>query len=143
MSDILPERRSNRGYNLLEMLVGLLVSGFLASVAFPVFKTLEQLIRMQKYRYQDEIGIYQLQITLACNNILEVSRDEILYQSYEHDDCCLSVVNDNLISQPGWVCFLHEIDDVEFRYHNEIVYLEFLREGEYREYPIAYWRQPE
>ncbi len=142
MPDILSERRSSSGYNLLEMLVGLLVTGFLASLAFPLFKTLEQLISLQKYRYQDEIGIYQLQITLACNNILEVRSDEILYQSYEHDDCCISVVNDNLISQPGWVCFLHDIDDAEFRFSKGIIYLEYLREGEYREYPIAYWKEP-
>ncbi|MBQ6655041.1 MAG: prepilin-type N-terminal cleavage/methylation domain-containing protein [Erysipelotrichaceae bacterium] len=143
MPDLLPERRPDRGYNLLEMLVCLLIVGFLASLAFPVFKTLEEMIKLQKYRYQDEIGIYQLQITLACNNILEVDRDEISYQSYEHDDCLISVVNDNLIAQPGWVCFLHDIDDVTFRLKNGIIYLEYAREGEYYEYPIAYYRKPE
>ncbi|MBO4218163.1 MAG: hypothetical protein IKX74_01865 [Erysipelotrichaceae bacterium] len=123
------------------MLVSLLIAGFLASLSFPVFRTLEEMVKLQKYRYQDEIGIYQLQITLACNSILEVSRDEILYESYEHDDCVISVVNDNLISQPGWVCFLHEIDDISFSVQDEIIYLEFSRDGEYREYPIAYYRK--
>ena len=143
MPDILSERRSSSGYNLLEMLVSLLLVGFLASLTFPLFKTLQQMISLQKYRYQDEIGVYQLQITLACNNILKVETDEILYESYEHDDCRISVVNDNLISQPSWNCFLHDVDDVSFRLHDEIIYLEYLREGEYREYPLAYYRPEE
>ncbi len=133
MPDLLPERRSNSGYNLLEMLVCLLVVSFLASLCFPMFKTLRQMVRLQKYRYQDEIGVYQLQITLACNNILEVRTDEISYESYEHDDCLISVVNGNLISQPGWVCFLHDIDDATFSCRREIIYLEYLRDGEYYE----------
>lgn len=139
MQDLLPARRTVGGYSLLEMLVSLLIISFLVTVIYPVFSSLNQLIRRQRFRYQDEIGIYQLQIRLACNQITEVNEDEILYYTSESESE-IHLLNDNLISQPGWLCFLYDIDEVFFFVRKGIVYLEYQRDGESYEYPIAYWQ---
>jgi len=139
VQDLLPVRRTVSGYSLLEMLVGLLVISFLLTVIYPVFTSLSQLMRHQKYRYQDEIGIYQLQIRLACNQITEVNEDEILYYTSESESE-IHLLNGNLISQPGWLCFLYDIDEAYFFVRKGIVYLEYERNGESYEYPIAYWQ---
>lgn len=139
MQDLLPARRTVGGYSLLEMLVSLLIISFLLTVIYPVFSSLKQLIRRQRFRYQDEIGIYQLQIRLACNQITEVNEDEIFYYTSESESE-IHLLNDNLISQPGWLCFLYDIDEVFFFVRKGIVYLEYQRDGESYEYPIAYWQ---
>lgn len=139
MQDLLPARRTVGGYSLLEMLVSLLIISFLLSVIYPVFSSLNQLIRRQRFRYQDEIGIYQLQIRLACNQITEVNEDEILYYTSESESE-IHLLNNNLISQPGWLCFLYDIDEVFFFVRKGIVYLEYQRDGESYEYPLAYWQ---
>ena len=139
MQDLLPARRTVGGYSLLEMLVSLLIISFLLTVIYPVFSSLNQLIRRQRFRYQDEIGIYQLQIRLACNQITEVNEDEIFYYTSESESE-IHLLNDNLISQPGWLCFLYDIDEVFFFVRKGIVYLEYQRDGESYEYPLAYWQ---
>lgn len=116
-----------------------MVISLLLLLCCPLYKNINKLNEHRKnnYSYQDEIGIYQLQILLARNTITEINPTEIYYVSSE-SECCISVVNDNLISQPGYLCYLLNVDDVYFYEHFGIIYIEYYREGEYHDYPIGY-----
>lgn len=89
------------------------------------------------YTYQDEIGLYQLQITLATNDVISVDSYEITYNT-ENNVCHISLVNFNVISQPGFLCFLKDVDNVYFYQHFGIVYIDYERDGNFYTYPIAY-----
>jgi len=137
MQNILSQKRPNRGFTLIEVLIALLILSFFADLICADLKILQKIAVSSQYNIQDEIGIYQLQITLATNKVLEINNDSIIYQGKENE-CTIEIVNDNLVSTPGWICFLYGIDDVEFKVEKEIVYIEYLKDGEYYEYPIAY-----
>ena len=118
-------------------MVALVAVMILANLTIPAVKNLIALRKTLKVNYQDEIGIYQLQLTLAVNDIKSVSRNQIRYRTSEND-CVLRIVNDKLISQPGTVDFIHGIDDCYFEVVDNIVCLCFTREK--KEYwPIAYY----
>lgn len=138
IQDIYPNRKTG-GYCLLELILSLAVMSLFVILAVPLCKNISELneIKHDIYIYQDEIGIYQLQLLLAKNKITEINPTEIYYQSSE-SECCLSVVNDNLISQPGYLCYLREVEDVYFSESWGIIYIEYYRKGEYYEYPIGY-----
>ncbi len=138
VQDIHTDRKTG-GYCLLDLILSLSIIAFLLLLAIPLNKNITYLNQLRKdtYLYQDEIGIYQLQLLLAKNKITEVNPDEIYYQSAE-SECYISVVNDNLISQPGYLCYLRKVEDVYFYESWGIIYIEYYREGEYHVYPIAY-----
>lgn len=89
------------------------------------------------YIYQDEIGLYQMQLTLAVNEIISVDSYEISYNT-EKNECHISLVNFNVISQPGYICFLKDVDNVYFYQHFGIIYIDYERDGKFYTYPIAY-----
>ncbi|MGN1399592.1 MAG: hypothetical protein ACI4WG_06325 [Erysipelotrichaceae bacterium] len=112
---------------------------FLLTLSLPLFNTL---IKMEQYSqniylYQDEIGIYQMQLQLARNNITAVDPQQIVYNSSE-SECTISLVNNNVISQPGYLCYLIDVDDIYFYKKFFIVYLEYTRKGMTYTCPIAY-----
>lgn len=118
-------------------MVGLLAVTIVSAMTVPAVKSLVELRKALKVNYQDEIGIYQLQLTLAVNDIISVSPHQIRYRTSEND-CVLHIVNDKLISQPGTVDFIHDIDDCYFEVVDNVVYLYYTREK--REcWPIAYY----
>ena len=89
------------------------------------------------YLYQDEIGIYQMQIQLARNNIVSINPSEIVYNTSE-SECTISLVNNNVISQPGYLCYLIDVDDIYFYKRFFIIYIEYTRKGNVYTCPIAY-----
>ena len=89
------------------------------------------------YLYQDEIGIYQMQIQLARNNIVSINPSEIVYNTSE-SECTISLVNNNVISQPGYLCYLIDVDDIYFYKRFFISYIEYTRKGNVYTCPIAY-----
>ncbi len=125
------------GYSVLEMLLSLMVVSILLNLCIPILNNVKILNEKEQYLYQDEIGIYQLQIRLAINKIEEVNPDEIIYYT-TNGESTLSLVNNNLVSQPGWLCYLHDIDYAYFYEGLSIIYLEYERGDEYYSYPIAY-----
>ncbi len=116
-----------------------MIVSFLMLLCLPIYKNIAKLneYKSDTYIYQDEIGIYQLQLQLARNEITEINPEEIYYLTAENE-CRIAVVNDNLISQPGYLCYLLDIDEVYFYQSFGIIYIEYYREGEYHVYPIGY-----
>ena len=118
-------------------MVALVAVTLLAKLIYPTVRSLIELRRELKADYQDEIGIYQLQITLAVNDITKVTPDSITYRSAD-SNCIIRILNGKLISQPGTVDYIHGIDDCYFEVIDDIVYLSFTRDR--REcWPIAYY----
>ena len=118
-------------------MLALLAVMVMANMTVPAIKSLIMLRSTLKVNYQDEIGIYQLQLTLAVNDIQSVSHDRIRYRTSEND-CVIHIVNDKLISQPGTVDFIHGIDSCYFEIVDNIVYLCFTRDRK-ECWPIAYY----
>ena len=120
------------------MIVAMMMLSFLVRMCSPLLKTLQQLENYDSYLYQDEIGIYQLQIELATGNITAVEDDCIYYQTIDND-CELSLVNRKLISQPGTLDFIHDISELNFEVDDQgIIILTFWRQGKEHVYPIGY-----
>ena len=125
------------GFTVVELMAALVAVTLLANLIYPTVRSLIELRRDLKVDYQDEIGIYQLQITLAVNDITKVTPDSITYRSAD-SNCIIRILNGKLISQPGTVDYIHGIDDCYFEVIDDIVYLSFTRNR--REcWPIAYY----
>lgn len=129
--------RTSSGYSLIELILTLFIVSFLITLIGPIIKTTSKIMQQDIYTYQDEIGIYQMQIVLATNVITAVDNCEIGYRT-EKNDCHISLVNFNVISQPGFVCFLTNVDNLFFYQHFGIIYIDYERDGMFYTYPIAY-----
>jgi len=119
------------------LILALFIVSFLITLTVPILKTTSKIMQQDIYTYQDEIGLYQMQIVLATNNITSVDSYEISYTT-EKNECYISLVNYNVISQPGFVCFLIDVDNVYFYQHFGIIYIDYERDGKFYTYPIAY-----
>jgi hypothetical protein len=119
------------------LILALFIVSFLAALTVPILKTTSQLMQEDIYIYQDEIGLYQMQIILAANEITSVDSYEITYNT-EKNECHISLVNFNVISQPGFICFLKDVDNVYFYQHFGIIYIDYERDGKFYTDPIAY-----
>lgn len=137
MFTLLQTNKRNDGYTAIEMLISLAIISTLLLIATPILKNLIKINELSKLDYQDEVGIYQLQIELAKNQILEINNDEIIYKSIKGERK-ISLVNNNLISQPGYLCYLRNLDYISFYKSFDIYYLEFERNEQIYTYPIAY-----
>jgi hypothetical protein len=115
----------------------LFIVSFLFTLAVPILKMTSDIMHQDIYIYQDEIGLYQMQLTLAVNEIISVDSYEISYNT-EKNECHISLVNFNVISQPGYICFLKDVDNVYFYQHFGIIYIDYERDGKFYTYPIAY-----
>jgi len=119
------------------MLIALLVLSTLIVVISPMYQTLLQLKQQQNYDYQDQIGIYQLQILLARNNIVDYFSDEIIYQSATNE-CSVHLTNNRLISTPGFLCYLVDVEEVYFYQSKDILYITYYKNEKDYTYPLAY-----
>ena len=87
--------------------------------------------------YQDEIGLYQLQIELALHDISEVGADCIEYDK-EGEMFSISLVNGKLLSQPGSVDFIHDIDEVYFETVDNVIWMTYCRQERENRFPIGF-----
>ena len=119
-------------------MLALFILSLITILTAPVINSLRGLLKETKVYYQDEIGVYQLQIELAVNDILSVDSDQIIYRK-QGEEFRLHIVNGKLISQPGTVDFIHGINEIEFDLDDDIVYMTYEKEGMRFEWPIAYY----
>ncbi len=119
-------------------MLALSVICFLSGITVPILKTLSSVRTRTRTFYQDEIGIYQLQLELALHDVLEVNYDSILYRN-NNDTVSLHIVNDKLLSQPGSEDFIHGISEAVFEVEDMIIWFSFQREQQWYRYPIGYF----
>ena len=119
-------------------MLALTVLVFLSVIMASVITSLVQIRKSSEVFYQDEIGIYQLQLELALHDIEEVNYDSIVYHK-NGDTFILHIVNDKLLSQPGSEDFIHGISEAVFELEDTVVYITFSRQGESHRYPIGYF----
>lgn len=119
-------------------MLALSVICFLSGITVPILKTLSSVRIRTRTFYQDEMGIYQLQLELALHDVLEVNYDSILYRK-NNDTFILHIVNDKLLSQPGSEDFIHGISEAVFEVEDMIIWFSFQREQQWHRYPIGYF----
>ncbi len=119
-------------------MLALSVICFLSGITVPILKTLSSVRTRTRTFYQDEMGIYQLQLELALHDVLEVNYDSILYRKNQ-DTFILHIVNDKLLSQPGSEDFIHGISEAVFEVEDMIIWFSFQREQQWHRYPIGYF----
>jgi len=119
-------------------MLALSVICFLSGITVPILKTLSSVRTRTRTFYQDEMGIYQLQLELALHDVMEVNYDSILYRK-NNDTFILHIVNDKLLSQPGSEDFIHGISEAVFEVEDMIIWFSFQREQQWHRYPIGYF----
>ena len=130
----------NRGYSLTELMLALTVLVFLSGITVPLISTLVKVRKSSEVFYQDEIGLYQLQLELALHDIEEVNYESIVYHK-NGDTFILHIVNDKLLSQPGSEDFIHGISEAFFEVEDSVIYLSFSRQGKQLRFPIGYYEE--
>ena len=131
-------RTGNPGFTVIELLVALLIMTSVSTMMVPIIRLLVSFGPEETF-YQDEIGIYQLQVELAINDIVEVRDDSIVYAK-QGEEFELHIINGKLISQAGTLDFIHAIDQVWVEVSNDIVYVIYERDEQRFEWPLAYFR---
>ena len=116
-----------------------MVLSFIVQAMTPVVRLMALLMASETY-YQDELGIYHLQLELAVNDLIEVETDFLTYEK-EGVEFEIHIVNGKLISQAGTLDFIHGIDDVWFEIYDDIVYLTYERGDVLFEWPLAYFKE--
>lgn len=134
-------RSAAAAFTLIEVLLALAAAALIAVISLPAVSALKQLSVPRDTYYQDETGIYQLQIELAVNDLEEVGDDFLRYRTLDNE-CTLHVVNGKLISQPGTLDFIHGIDWARFESSGGIVYLRYPRGDQEFVWPVAYEEGP-
>lgn len=122
----------------MEMILVCGISALIVSATVPILKVLKNMQEIDSYNYQDDIGIYQLQIKLATSNIDEVGPDNILLHDQDND-YEISEVNGNLICTPGFLLYLHDIDSIDFQQQDDILVLSYCRNNQCSQWPVAYY----
>jgi len=130
--------RARAGFTVLELLISLMIMISVSTMMVPVIKLLAAL-KPEKTYYQDEIGVYQLQLELAVNDIVEVRDDTIVYEKLG-EEFELHIINGKLISQAGTLDFIHDIEQVWFSVENDVVYMTYERDEKRFEWPIGYFK---
>ena len=118
-------------------MLALTVLIFLSTITVPLVSSLHRLRKSSEVFYQDEIGLYQLQLELALHDIEEVNYDSIVYHK-NGDTFILHIVNDKLLSQPGSEDFIHGISDAVFELEDTVIYILFQRHNQQYRFPIGY-----
>ena len=85
---------------------------------------------------EDDFALNQLRTYLIGVSIISVDEVSIEYQK-EGKLRTISLLNQKVISQPGTLVFLSNIDEVHFLERNGIVYLNYCRNAKYYERWIA------
>ncbi len=112
----------------------------LCRITVPLINTLTRIHKSATVYYQDEIGIYQIQLELALYDIEEVNYDNIVYHK-NNDTFIMHIVNDKLMSQPGSEDFIHGISEAVFEVEDTIIYLSFQRDDHWCSYPVGFYAE--
>ena len=129
---------SNRkGFALVEVLVAILT----VCICIPIIVSVISLMRTSlkdRAFLQDQIALIQLRRYLAVAYEIELLPSSLTFQR-QHEEMRLSVVNQNLIVQPGTQMFLMDIEAVLFYLEGDSVMLRYVRDNQ--EYEVFLCKQ--
>ena len=129
---------SNRkGFALVEVLVAILT----VCICIPILVSVISLMRTSlkdRTSLQDHIALVQLRRYLAVAYDIELLPSSLTFQR-QHEEMRLSVVNQNLIVQPGTQMFLMDIEAALFYLEEDSVMLRYVRN--HQEYEVYLCKQ--
>ena len=129
---------SNRkGFALVEVLVAVLT----VCICIPIMVSVISLMRTSlkdRTSLQDQIALVQLRRYLAVAYDIELLPSSLTFQR-QHEEMRLSVVNQNLIVQPGTQMFLMDIEAALFYLEGDSVMLRYVRDNQ--EYEVLLCKQ--
>ncbi len=129
---------SNRkGFALIEVLVAVLT----VCICIPIMVSVISLMRTSlkdRTSLQDQIALVQLRRYLAVAYDIELLPSSLTFQR-QHEEMRLSVVNQNLIVQPGTQMFLMDIEAALFYLEGDSVMLRYIRDNQ--EYEVFLCKQ--
>ena len=129
---------SNRkGFALIEVLVAVLT----VCICIPIMVSVISLMRTSlkdRTSLQDQIALVQLRRYLAVSYDIELLPSSLTFQR-QHEEMRLSVVNQNLIVQPGTQMFLMDIEAALFYLEGDSVMLRYVRDNQ--EYEVFLCKQ--
>lgn len=129
---------SNRkGFALAEVLVAILT----VCICIPILVSVISLMRTSlkdRTSLQDQIALVQLRRYLAVAYDIELLPSSLTFQR-QHEEMRLSVVNQNLIVQPGTQMFLMDIEAALFYLEEDSVMLRYVRN--HQEYEVFLCKQ--
>ena len=129
---------SNRkGFALVEVLVAILT----VCICIPILVSVISLMRTSlkdRTSLQDQIALVQLRRYLAVAYEIELLPSSLTFQR-QHEEMRLSVVNQNLIVQPGTQMFLMDIEAALFYLEEDSVMLRYVRN--HQEYEVYLCKQ--
>lgn len=129
---------SNRkGFALVEVLVAILT----VCICIPILVSVISLMRTSlkdRTSLQDQIALVQLRRYLAVAYDIELLPSSLTFQR-QHEEMRLSVVNQNLIVQPGTQMFLMDIEAALFYLEEDSVMLRYVRN--HQEYEVFLCKQ--
>lgn len=129
---------SNRkGFALVEVLVAILT----VCICIPILVSVISLMRTSlkdRTSLQDQITLVQLRRYLAVAYDIELLPSSLTFQR-QHEEMRLSVVNQNLIVQPGTQMFLMDIEAALFYLEEDSVMLRYVRN--HQEYEVFLCKQ--
>ena len=129
---------SNRkGFALVEVLVAVLT----VCICIPIMVSVISLMRTSlkdRTSLQDQIALVQLRRYLAVAYDIELLPSSLTFRR-QHEEMRLSVVNQNLIVQPGTQMFLMDIEAALFYLEGDSVMLRYVRDNQ--EYEVFLCKQ--
>lgn len=129
---------SNRkGFALAEVLVAILT----VCICIPIMVSVISLMRTSlkdRTSLQDQIALVQLRRYLAVAYDIELLPSSLTFQR-QNEEMRLSVVNQNLIVQPGTQMFLMDIEAALFYLEGDSVMLRYVRDNQ--EYEVFLCKQ--
>ena len=129
---------SNRkGFALVEVLVAVLT----VCICIPIMVSVISLMRTSlkdRTSLQDQIALVQLRRYLAVAYDIELLPSSLTFQR-QYEEMRLSVVNQNLIVQPGTQMFLMDIEAALFYLERDSVMLRYVRDNQ--EYEVFLCKQ--
>ena len=127
---------SNRGSALTEVLLVMLVAALMMA---PVVSTMRLVPRFLSFQEeaQDEIALAQMRRILMLSYKVENEGSTLVY-TYQDREFRLSLVNGNLIIQPGTQMILTDISHAHFESAGEVIYVVYTRENKERKAPLVH-----
>lgn len=129
-------RKKVAGFTLIETLIALFVFTLCINLALGLFNVMKR-HPLTTDHLQDLNGLRQLTqyLALACD--VEIAHDRLNYR-YRDQKFTLSLVNNNLIIQPGTNILLLDLDKIEFASEGDQIIMSYRRNETIRKRVIRY-----